>query len=165
MLPCAMNKQMIIDTLAGGQRQFLGTLGAVPEDKLDWKPLDLGRSALELARDAAGTPAVTVQVLQLSPDQPAPTMDELTARAEQPGEDWDRAQIIEHIETTHAALVRAIESLSDEELARPLSIPMNPHFSLSMPLARWALLPYRSYISRFGQINYIQTLYGDDEGH
>lgn len=159
-----MNKQMIIDTLAGGKTQFLGTFSAVPDDKLDWKPLDLGRSALELARDAAETPAVTVKVLQLSPDQPAPPMDELAAQVE-PSASWSRAEVIEHIETHHAALVQVIESLSDEELSRPLSIPMNPHFSLSMPLARWALLPYRSYISRFGQINYIQTLYGDTESH
>ncbi len=160
-----MNKQMIIDTLAGGKMQFLGTFNAVPDDKLTWKPLDLGRTVLDLAGDAAQTPQVTAQVLQIQPGAPIPPMGQLMAQMVAERAKWSRADVIEHLESGHAALVKVIEGLSDEDLERPLSIPMRGDFSLTLPIARWALLPYRSYVSRFGQINYIQTLYGDMDGH
>ena len=55
--------------------------------------------------------------------------------------------------------------MSDEELGRIFSVPMRPDFELTLPIAGWAMMANRSYVSRFAQINYIQTLYGDMDGH
>jgi hypothetical protein len=38
---------------------------------------------------------------------------------------------------------------------------MTMHGEVAMPLSAWIMLAYRTFVSRFAQINYIQTLYGD----
>jgi hypothetical protein len=160
-----MTKQLIIGTIASGKDQLLNTFNAVPDDKLNWKPLDNGRSALDLAGDAAQTPLLAVQLLQLAPGASMPPMRQAFAEMSAQRANWTKADVIQHLEANHQTLAAAIEALSDEDLARPLSIPMGPEFTMTLPLAGWAMMAYRSYISRFAQINYIQTLYGDFDGH
>ena len=160
-----MIKQLIIGTIESGKTQLLNTFNAVPDDKLGWKPLDNGRSALDLAGDAAQVPLLAIQLLQLAPDATVPPMREAFAKMSAERVNWTKADVIEHLEANCTALTTVIKSLSDEDLARPLSIPMGPEFTMTLPLAGWAMMAYRSYISRFAQINYIQTLYGDFEGH
>jgi hypothetical protein len=57
----------------------------------------------------------------------------------------------------------AVNSLSVEELDAPVTMPFGG--GMTLPLAGWIMMAYRTYMSRFAQINYIQTLYGDFEPH
>ncbi len=160
-----MNKEILLATLEAGKDGLARTFAAVPDDKLNWRPLDQGRSAIDLAGDAAQTPLLALQLLQLAPGATPPAMRETFAKMSAERAAWSRDDVMQHLEANHQNLASAIEAMSDEELARPLSIPMRPDFALTLPLTGWAMMAYRAYISRFAQINYIQTLYGDMEGH
>lgn len=160
-----MLKSLLVGSLESSKSQLLATFNAVPDDKLTWKPLDQGRSAMECIGDAAQTPKLALQLIQMAPGTPIPPMREAFAQMTQERGSWSKADALQHLETNHAALVAAIQNMSDEELGRMLSIPMRPDFEMTLPIAGWTMMANRSYISRFAQINYIQTLYGDMEGH
>lgn len=160
-----MIQQLLIQTIEGGKDQLRRTFDAVPDDKLAWKPLDAGRTALDLAADAAQMPLLALKLLQLAPGEAVPPMRQAFAEMATIRAGWSKAEVLEHLEANCQKLTEALGAMSDEDLARPLSIPMGPEFTMTLPLAGWAMMAYRSYVSRFAQINYIQTLYGDTEGH
>lgn len=160
-----MNKPMILGALAGSKDQLKSTFEAVPDDKLHWRPLDQGRSAIDLAGDAAQTPVLAMRILQMAPDAPMPPMREAFGQMREERQSWSKADVLQHLEANHSALCQAVEAMSEEQLAEPLAIPMGPDFTMTLPRAGWAMMSHRAYVSRFAQINYIQTLYGDMEGH
>jgi hypothetical protein len=160
-----MNKQFIIGTIEGGKAQLLGTFGAVPDDKLTWRPLDQGRSALDLAGDAAQVPLMVMGIMQMQPGGEMPPLRAMFAEMREARQSWTREDVLHHLEANHAAMIGAISQLSDEELARPIALPMGAEGGMTLPLAGWLMMAYRSYIARFAQINYIQTLYGDTDSH
>lgn len=159
-----MTKPMILGMLEQGKDGLVRTFDAVPDDKLAWRPLDNGRSALDLIGDAAQTPRLALQLLQTAPGQSVPPLYEVFQQMREERAAWSRADALQHLEQNHGALFAHISSMSDEDLARPLSIPMRGQ-EMTLPLAGWAMMAYRTYIARFAQINYIQTLYGDFEAH
>lgn len=156
-----MTKQLILQTIAGGKDGLVRTFSAVPDDKLAWKPLDNGRTALDLFGEAAQT-AATVEQLVTSRGEIKPSRETMQQLAPQRAA-WSKQDALDALETNHSALLKAIETLSDEELAQPITLAMGG--GMTMPLAGWTMMAYRTYTSRFAQINYIQTLYGDMESH
>ncbi len=157
-----MNKQLILLALQQGKDGLLRTFNAVPDDKLDWKPLDAGRSVLDLAGEAAQTPAMVRGIIDMQTEVPA-SIGELFGQMRAQRAGWGKADVLQHLETNHGALMAAIEGLSEEDLGRIVTMPMGG--GMTMPLGAWMMMAYRTYISRFAQINYIQTLYGDTEMH
>lgn len=77
--------------------------------------------------------------------------------------DWTREHALEQLEINTRDLIAATEELSDEELAQ--DVTMSLHDGTTLPLAAWIMMAYRTFISRYAQINYIQTLYGDFDFH
>jgi hypothetical protein len=159
-----MTKEIILPLLTMGYQGLVNTFNAVPDDKLNWKPLDNGRTALDLFADAAQTPALATMVIeakgQIDPSFNFPTFFQKNA---QERANWTKADALAAMEANHHAMIAAIEGLSEEDWKLPVSITLrsgNNH-----PIGFWLLMVYRSYISRFGQINYIQTLYGDSDFH
>jgi hypothetical protein len=67
------------------------------------------------------------------------------------------------MEKNYADFLAAWENISEEDLQKPVTMPFGP--GMTAPFGVWAMIPYRACVSRFAQINYIQTLYGDFEGH
>ncbi len=156
-----MIKQILTTTIDGGKTNILATFNAVPDDKLHWRPLDQGRSAMDLFGEAAQTANFVGQLVE-SRGESKPTR-EMFGQMREERAAWSRQDAISALETNHAALISAIESCSDEDLAQPITLAMGG--GMTMPLAGWAMMAYRTYISRFAQINYIQTLYGDMDSH
>ncbi len=156
-----MIKPLLTSTIDGGRAQLLGTFNAVPDDKLSWKPLDLGRSALNAFSDAAMTAGFAAKIietrgeLEISPE----TFGQMRADSAL----WSREDALSALETNHATLLSAIENCPDAEFSTPITLSLGG--GMTLPLAGWAMMSYRTYISRFAQINYIQTLYGDTESH
>ena len=156
-----MNKKTLTLMLQDGMEDLAKTSRAVPEDKLQWRPLDNGRTALDLlgeAAQAAGLGAELARSRGETKITPALFQNGKPERAE-----WTREIALEKLESATRQLLAAIEELSDEELDR--DITMNMHQSMTYPLSVWLMLPYRSFVSRMAQINYIQTLYGDFDFH
>ena len=156
-----MNKDLILNSIRSGQDSLSRTFNAVPDDKLYWKPLDQGRCALDAFGDAAQTCALVARLLE-SRGEIKPSR-EMFAKLADERAIWSKADAIEAMDTNSAALYSALESLSEEDLAMPITLAMGG--GLTMPLGAWAMMAYRTFISRFAQINYIQTLYGDTESH
>jgi hypothetical protein len=156
-----MNKDLIRTLLQQGHDGLLKTFNAVPDDKLTWKPLDNGRHALDLFGEAAQTCAMVAEVAR-SRGETKPSYETFKRMA---GErvDWDKATALSQLETNSTALFAAVEELSEEELAAPVTMPIGG--GMTQPLGNWVMMAYRTLVSRFAQINYIQTLYGDFDMH
>ncbi len=160
-----MIKQFLISTIESGKDELARTFQSVPDDKLTWRPLDNGRSAIDLAGDAAQIAKLATQFVQMEPGTPTPPLRETFAQMGGERAAWSRADVLAHLEANHGALIAVIEQMPDEKLGEMLSITMGPENTMTLPRAGWAMMVYRSYISRFAQINYIQTLYGDMDSH
>ncbi len=156
-----MNKQMMLGLITNGKDGLIGTFSAVPDDKLGWKPLDNGRAALDLFCEAAQTTKMIADMAQ-SRGENKPTR-ETFGQMKIEREGWTKQTALDAMDTNFTALAAAIESLSDEELGAPITIQIGG--GMTLPLAAWIMMAYRTYISRFAQINYIQTLYGDMDSH
>ena len=156
-----MNKQIIITLLQTGSQDLAKTIRAVPEDKLQWKPLDNGRTILDLFGEAAQTAKFAAEFTstrgetQMSADL---FRSWIPLRA-----DWTREYALEQLEANTRELIAVVEELSDEDLAQNLKMTL--HDAEPMPLAAWIMMAYRAFVSRYAQINYIQTLYGDFDFH
>lgn len=156
-----MNKKTLMMMLQSGHQQLAKTAQAVPEDKLQWRPLDSGRAILDLLGETAQTASFAVELAR-SRGEVKMTREIFQGWAAQRA-DWTREIALEKLESAMRELVAAIEELSDEELDRDVTMTM--HQSITLPLAAWIMQAYRTFVSRMAQINYIQTLYGDFEFH
>lgn len=158
-----MSKETILPSLHQGKADLLSTFNAVPDDKLNWKPLDSGRSILDLFGEAAQTPALLTAFLK--------SKGQLELNYEVAGkyinqevrEKWSKQEALAALEANHSEMIVTLEALTEEDLATTVTVAMAGDTPL--PLSVWALLVYRTYVSRFAQINYIQTLYGDFKFH
>ena len=156
-----MHKQLILGALSSAKAQLLNTFNAVPDDTLGWKPLDKGRTALDAFSDAAQTAGMTAQLVASRGEMKIDR--EVFMQLAQQRAAWTKQTALDELETGHAALLKAVEEASDEDLAKPVTLGVGG--GMTMPLGAWAMMAQRSYVSRFAQINYIQTLYGDTESH
>lgn len=156
-----MTKELIISLLQTGEQGLARTFAAVPDDKLYWQPLDQGRCALDAYGEAAQTCNLAAQIAQSKGDfKPS---REMFAKLADERADWSKADALDAMTAASAALHAALETLSDEDLALPVTMPIGG--GMTLPMGAWIMMAYRSFISRFAQINYIQTLYGDTESH
>ena len=156
-----MTKKLITTMISDARDSLVRTAEAVPDDKLNWRPLDAGRSALDLLGDAAQTPKMIAMMLE-SRGETMPSR-EMFQEMKAERENWTRDDALSHLQANCDRLLPLIELLPDEELAREITLPMGG--GMTMPLAGWIMMTYRTLTNRFAQINYIQTLYGDNEPH
>lgn len=155
-----MSKQLIITLIENGLQDLEKTALAVPEDKWNWKPLDKGRTVLDLLGEAAQTPLLVVRLLE-SPTTFNPY--EIFPQLMQERAGWTREETLKKLRANTQTALEAIRALPVEELEKPVHLPMGG--GTTLPLGAWVLMAYRTFVSRFAQINYIQTLYGDFEFH
>lgn len=156
-----MTKELILTMLKQGVKNIDGTFAAVPDDKLNWKPLDNGRTALDLYGEAAQTCGM-VERFAVTSGAELPSR-ELFQQFRLEREPWTRADAQSFMATKSAALFAAVENLSEEQLAVPIHSVMGG--GMTLPMGGWIMMAYRTCLSRFAQINYIQTLYGDFDSH
>ena len=135
---------------------------AVPADKLEWKPLDLGRSVLDQLQELAQSPDYVASMIA-GEKQEEPNPDQWQQLLEQ-RQNW---KTIEDCERESKArlekLVSAIQNCSDARLKETVWLPYDGgrDFTIEeiMDYPRW------NATYHLGQICYIQTLYGDREMH
>jgi len=157
-----MIQELIIGMTTGARDGLIRTAQAVPEDKLNWHPLDKGRTVLDLLGDAAQAPQMVNQLLESGVEN-FRYGPELFAQMKEERSAWTRDECLEHIRRNTEKMFSLIEPLSDEELGRPVTLPFGG--GMTLPLAGWIMMAHRSFTNRFSQINYIQTLYGDSDNH
>jgi len=138
------------------------TARAVPEDKLNWKPLDQARSVIDQLQECAQAPRLFIHALKhrntdFDEDQMARWRDERQG--------WTTLEACEmHCKANTEALNALIAELSDAELDETLTAG-GPNGPRELSLASVALAHHNNMLYHVGQINYVQTLYGDFDPH
>jgi hypothetical protein len=135
------------------------TARAMPEDKAAWSPLDQGRTALNQIAECGQLSRYTVHVLT---HREMPPLDmEAYARAVAEQDTLDKA--IAFLQSGVDELVAAIEVFPESELGQTVTLPFGPGITKTMD--EMMVMTYWNMTYHLGQINYIQTLYGDKQMH
>lgn len=145
-------KEHIINQSESSLRHFFATARKVPTDKLEWKPLDNGRSVLSLAQEIAYCPLWIPGILDARGFNP-----EAWSNYEETTKSWTDLDACEAACNENIVKMKeAIMAFPDAELDDSPELP-------------WGKFTYREVLTfaewnsnyHIGQVNYIQTLYGD----
>jgi len=130
---------------------------AMPEDKLDWKPMDNGRSVMDQVEECAKSPMFFMSLLATeNSDQNSEHNVEQDAAQKLTVTEWET-----ECKTNNQKLLALLSQLSDEELEQQVELPWGGTASKADVIGyqHWNLVYHQ------GQISYIQTLYGDLDLH
>lgn len=137
------------------------TAKAMPDDRLDWQPSDSARSALDLVREIALSGAWFVALAR------GEKVEAGEDHAERERERAAELKTLEECETQArrdtSELCAMISRSGSEQLEEEVKLP----FGGGMTVTKADLfgMHYSHLVYHSGQINYIQTLYGDAEMH
>jgi len=153
-------KEELIQMTDKAGQEFLLNVRAMPPDKLTWKPLDTGRSALDLLQEVAQSASYVIPILETRqvPDFNAEMFTGLMAERQT----WDTIEKCESVmKANHARLFEIIRDFPDEDLQQTVHLPFAGGFDQTM--AEIMSYQYWNLSYHLGQVCYIQTLYGDME--
>jgi len=141
-------------------QELFKTARAVPADKLAWKPLDQGRSVLDQLQESAQSPLFFGQMLK--PDWNPESAQEGGEQGAEERKGWTTIDACEQAAKRNCeAFYEAIRQIPDSDLEREVPTP----WGMTPNVAEVALFQHWNATYHYGQINYIQTLYGDFEMH
>lgn len=130
----------------------------VPADKLNWKPLDEGRSVLDLCREMAACPQWADMILKGQP-MPSFSEEELVemdkAQAHLTTAELCEAECMKNLET----FFETVRTFPDDRLNEKYTLPFDGGQTITM--AENMEYPLWNLTYHQGQIAYVQTLYGD----
>lgn len=134
----------------------------VPADKWLWSPMGAARSAQSQVAECALTPLLYLSLL----DGPFFDMSdpEVRTRGEEMMATLDTVDAAEAAaQQQYASLYARFESLTDADLEKTVHLPFGG--GRDVPMADFIFLPYQNIVYHTGQINYLQTMLGDQEMH
>ncbi|HET6643899.1 MAG TPA: hypothetical protein VFG65_00195 [Fimbriimonadales bacterium] len=152
----------IIEETEAAVKEAFRYAKAVPADKLEWQPLDGGRSVLDLCREMALCPEWAENIIQSEkhPEFNEDTMAEVRRLQEQ----WTTAEACEaECRKRLDSLFALYRNMPDERLNETKWLPYDGGRDFTMP--EMMDYPHWNFTYHLGQIAYIQTLYGDKEMH
>lgn len=143
---------------AGATDAMVRSVKATPADKIEWKPLDEGRSILSQVQECAVVATFFAAILR---NRALPQMPEGAFESSMKALDTlDKA--LAALDANTADLLEAIRAFPDAHLADTITMPWGGE-----PLAfeEVLFLNYWNLVYHTGQTGYIQTLYGDRQMH
>jgi uncharacterized damage-inducible protein DinB len=149
--------QLIRDTRNATDALFKAAR-AMPEDKLKWKVMDKGRSALDLCAECAQMIPSTIEMLEakaLPPMDPAAYEAMQAERAAWSLDDCERI-----CRESSEKLYDVLRDYPDQDLEQRIDLPFGDR---AWTMADVASYPLWNLTYHLGQIGYILTLYGDTE--
>jgi len=154
-------KENIINASKNAFENVLTAAKAMPEDKLTWSPLGEGRTAIHILAECAQCPNWGIGLLKTRKFE----WDE--ARMEESRKELESLTSIQaceelgwkNAEAFFAAIREFPESDMEDTVRLPFRGGMDMSFVRIMGLMVWNCNYHE------GQLNYIQTLYGDKEMH
>jgi hypothetical protein len=152
----------LIETTRNAMEEAFRYAKAVPEDRLNWQPLDAGRSVLDMARELAKCPDWACDVLDGKGMQEDPDEDSAAEMGA-----WASIEECEAVSKEKLARYFAfIAGYPDVKLAETIDLPYGPGGSMrTFTMAELMDYPRWNAAYHQGQIAYIQTLYGDTASH
>jgi len=147
-----MNTQeTIIKLIEEGLPMLLNGVKAMPEEKLTWKPAETARTAMEVAAEAVSMLSACAGMLE-------------NRGMSKHGDDESRPTTVAELEAAAkegaAKLYAVIRAFPEADFEKTLDLPWG-----KMSFFQIMSYPYWNIMWHAGQINYIQTLYGDTEMH
>jgi len=156
----------MIDATRAAAEEAFRYAKAVPADKLEWKPLDSGRSVLNLCQEMAMCATWAVDIIN-SVGKPSEgnEWDEATqAEQQKMMEGWSTVDACEtECKNRMNQLFDLFKNLPDEKLKETKWLPYDG--GRDFTVAEMMDYPRWNYTYHLGQISYIQTLYGDKDMH
>lgn len=130
----------------------LGKAATELGDKMTWRPLDKGRSALDQVQECAGIALLGTQILttQAMPPMDPSTFEKLRADHDTP------AKALQLLSEAADQCARAIETFPDDKMDHKITLPFGGGMEKSF--AEIPLMVYWNTVYHEGQVNYIQTL-------
>lgn len=141
----AMNNQAV--------EMLFGAVKKMPADKQTWKPLDEGRSALEQCRECATVADMFQSNIDPNHTPRWASFEEMSAESST----WDLDKCEAECKATTAKLNQAIAKMTPEQMVEMHTMPWGMEHSGG----EIAGFHYWNLVYHLGQVNYIQTLYGD----
>lgn len=156
------SKELIVAMTEKSFKDIFRTARAVPEDKLSWKPAESSRSALEQLQECAQSPIWSVGLLndRQVPDFTPEMFEQFrTERAAWTTVDACEAEALNRL----PKLLDAIDRFPESDMQQTLFLP----FGAGQAFAYWEIMmfAYWNAVYHTGQINFIQTMYGDMQMH
>lgn len=153
-------KEEIIELTQESVNWMLRAAKAMPEDKLTWKPLDNGRTVLNQMAECIQVCDWFVRILETKKaDFFNP---EFFADQEAKRDGYKTLGEVERdMQPAHDRLFAAIRNVDESEFE--FMVELGPNWSRS--LRQICGFANRNLTYHIGQINYIQTLYGDFDMH
>lgn len=151
----------MIDVTKSAAEEVFRYAKAVPADKLDWKPMDTGRSTLDLCRELAMCPGWAVDIIE---GKEMKWDDESVAAMQAEQSQWTTAEDCEkECERRLDGLFELFRNMPDSRLQETRWLPFDGGRDFTM--AEMMDYPRWNFTYHLGQIAYIQRLYGDTEMH
>ena len=153
----------VVKLTRGATEALFRNARAMPEDKFTWQPLDEGRSAMDLVKECTMSPLWFGKILN------AQTMPEFTEEEQQQGkamqDSWVTIDDCERASNEHSQMLYdAIEKFPVEALEKSIHLPFGKE-GFDATMAEIAMFQYWNLVYHWGQLSYIQTLYGDRDMH
>ena len=150
----------LIDVTRAASEEAFRYAKGVPEDKVDWKPLDAGQSVLSMCRELAKCPDWANDLVG---DKEPDWSDEAQAASKAEMESWTTVEACEKAcQEKLGRLFELYATLPDARLAETKDLPFGPGGSMkTFTMAEMMDYPRWNFTYHLGQIAYIQTLYGD----
>lgn len=141
--------QLISESCAWFGRNFAYNLDFIPDDKLNWKPSETAKSALEITTEVLGVFNYVLSLFEAD-SATAPDYAQVTTR------DEAKAKII----STTKGYAAFLLTLKPEDLEGAFQTDLGP-----FPKNRLAIMPVQELNHHHGQITYLQTIWGDTDSH
>ncbi len=155
-------QQHMINVTRNAANDAFKAAKAVRADKVDWSPMDEGRSTLDICRELAMCPSWCLSIIS---NEPQPEWNEETmAKIKTEQEQWKTVEDCEaECNRRLAILFDYFGAMPDERLSETKWLPYDGGREFTMP--EMMGYPLWNFAYHEGQINYIQTLYGDKQMH
>lgn len=150
-------KQILIDQLQMIGETYTKDLGFIPEDKQGESPMGKARTAIEFTAECAGFNYFVAGLIR-GDTAAAPSAEE---RAAYMASLNTGAKASEALKQSIQLVISALNDISDEDLSREVTMP----WGSTVPLHRAASMCAGHMMYHCGQLNYIQSLFGDDANH
>ena len=154
-------QEQIIRLTEKANRDLFRSVRATAEDKLQWKPLDEGRTVLGMAQECAQSAMWFAIMLEKRTGSAFPMEDYPKMQAERASWSLDDCERILRENTERLAV--AIRAIPDDDLGQEITLPWGD--DMKATLADVMAYHYWNVTYHLGQVNFIQTLYGDKEMH
>jgi len=132
----------------------------VPADKVHYKPAETSKSALEILAHVAIANKAFAMIIKRQMSN-AGSAEEIFAKlgAEEKQLTTD-FQVKATLEETHTLVINALDALTDEDVFSQVETPV-----MNGPMTFFMNLPGIHYTGHCGQIEYLQTIWGDLDYH